>query len=635
MIALNRLPVLPLLLLASLLVYFLAWLGSLPVRAEFEDLVTQRAYLEDPSGDLTVEEVSQADYALQFTPFDGPLYRGNRYNPVWLRLQLKPSQLPNWQIMVQPNSTHHAEIWFAPQPHSEQWTKVEVGSKHPHAQRELKELVPSARIKADPQEAQTVFVRVVTPTTPVYARVVPRLFGVSFDSTLHLVGGMFVGVGLLLTIGSLMVYLATRDSLWMMDSVYNMSGLLVYGFQLGLVGQYLLPDTTNVVSNLGLLINAMHLALSSLMYYRIFQLFSVPRTLLAFPLFGALLFPVLVLLIVNGLGDVAMRIANITILALTLVGIACVVTSRHVDRVMLWIFRISYSGLLAYMLFWTGSIVLKLDSDSLAPLYPNIPIALFSMFVMLLVLMRNTQLKLLEASRVAKEKLQAEMALSTAKKRHEESSSFYGMLLHEVKNPLSTIRMAVSNLEYTFAGKDEAVAKRLARVQAAVDDVDEVLRRGVEVDTLEQGALVLQPSPVDVAAVVEDICTAHHEASRIRLQLPASLVVKTDGQVFTLMLGNLVGNALKYAKADTQIDVALRMQADGFWCLEVRNQVGPVGFPDESKVFKKYYRSPLAAKRSGMGLGLYWVRSVARYMGGDAHFARDADWVVFELCLPT
>ncbi|MES9240268.1 histidine kinase dimerization/phospho-acceptor domain-containing protein, partial [Cutibacterium acnes] len=72
-----------------------------------------------------------------------------------------------------------------------------------------------------------------------------------------------------------------------------------------------------------------------------------------------------------------------------------------------------------------------------------------------------------------------EYELQLARKRHEESSSFYGMLMHEVKTPLSTIRMAVSNLENALADQDEVVLRRLKRVQNSVDNVDEVLKRGV------------------------------------------------------------------------------------------------------------------------------------------------------------
>mgnify|MGYP003488691202 FL=1 len=100
-----------------------------------------------------------------------------------------------------------------------------------------------------------------------------------------------------------------------------------------------------------------------------------------------------------------------------------------------------------------------------------------------------------------------------------------------------------------------------------------------------------------------------------------------------MMLRNLVDNAVKYAPEGSPILVQLNANAQG-WQLSVRSRVGAVGFPDADQIFNKYYRSPLAMRRSGLGLGLYWVRGAARQLGGDATYARDQEWVVFTLWLP-
>ncbi|MES9261434.1 HAMP domain-containing sensor histidine kinase, partial [Cutibacterium acnes] len=217
---------------------------------------------------------------------------------------------------------------------------------------------------------------------------------------------------------------------------------------------------------------------------------------------------------------------------------------------------------------------------------------------------------------------------------HEESSSFYGMLMHEVKTPLSTIRMAVSNLENALADQDEVVLRRLKRVQNSVDNVDEVLKRGVDVDILEQGALAPDIAQVNVGALVQEVCRSHPEESRLKCTLPDLLMAKVDRHLLGLMLMNLIDNAVKYSPENTEIPVILQQTGDSNWELSVRNQVGFVGFPDDAQVFSKYYRAELAISKSGMGLGLYWVRGVARRMGGDALYQRDRQWVVFKICLP-
>jgi signal transduction histidine kinase len=310
------------------------------------------------------------------------------------------------------------------------------------------------------------------------------------------------------------------------------------------------------------------------------------------------------------------------------------VLAKHKDKYLLYALRFAYFVLTAFTVWWVIPLVLKLQTENFSALYPNMPLALFSLFMLILLLVRNTQLKIQEGVRTEIEKRQVEYELQLASKRHEESSSFYGMLMHEVKTPLSTIRMAVSNLENALADQDEVVLRRLKRVQNSVDNVDEVLKRGVDVDILEQGALAPDIAQVNVCALVQEVCRSHPEHRRLKCTLPDLLMAKVDRQLLALMLMNLIDNAAKYSPENTDIPVILQQLDESRWELCVRNLAGPVGFPDEAQVFAKYYRAELAISKSGMGLGLYWVRGVARRMGGDALYQRDQQWVVFKVCLP-
>ena len=67
---------------------------------------------------------------------------------------------------------------------------------------------------------------------------------------------------------------------------------------------------------------------------------------------------------------------------------------------------------------------------------------------------------------------------------------------------------------------------------------------------------------------------------------------------------------------------------------QVRNAPGAAGVPDPDKVFSKYYRAAGAQARSGAGLGLFLVRSLAQLCGGDVQHRRDGQQVVFEATLP-
>lgn len=630
----NDFPMLPLIVIGSLLVLVLVWFSSLPLRTSYPNLVVESTYLEDPSGLETFETVQSRS----FTAYQGPLFLGNKLRPIWLKLTLAPSSQPDWVVMFQPNFIHHIETWTPLEGGG--WHHSVVGIKHAFNSRDIKAVVPSVATQPSPDLQTVIYVKVVSPTTPLYAQVISAKDAREFDSLIYLVGGVFMGIGVLVGLVSFMVFVATRDSLWLLDSAYNLIGLVVLSLHLGIFSPLVVPTSQGLVDQLNLFGNVIFVVLTSLLYYRIFGLFTLSRWFTLPNLLAPVVSVYLIWLIIQGHADQAMAINNSLVFFLSSLGFLIVFYARHPDRPLLMTFRFFYIMSISYFMWWSISVVLQRQTENFAALYPGFPVALFSLLMLTLILVRNTQLKIQHALRVEMQRQQVERDLELARMRHEETNSFYGMLLHEVKNPLSTIRMAIGNLENSLMDQDESVQKRLKRVQDSVDHVDEVLKRGLAVDILEQGALVLNLQPVDLASLIDKACKIHPEAERLHVAANKVQPVIADEHLLYLMVGNLLDNAAKYSASGSRIDVSLEYVAYGSFVSQVQlvvsNQPGAAGVPNADKVFSKYYRSASAMRiaSSGMGLGLYWVRGVARKMGGDALYEQDQGKVVFKLCLP-
>ena len=614
-------------LLSLVLSLCLGALFQLPMKAVYTDLIAERGYFADEHGHETLNSVQ----AKTFTPFEGPLFLGNNLRPVWLKLTLAPSANPDWVLMLQPNFVHWAEVW-TPQP-AGGWQRQTLGSKLAFSSRSVQTLVPAVRIQPFANERMTLYVRVKTPTTPVFVRVISASESAVFDSVLSLVSGAFLGVGFIVMLFSLLVYHHTRDRLWGLDALYNLCGIAILSLQLGIAQRLVFPDAANLANQVMLYGLLLHVFITVILHRAIFRLFTLRPWLYGMNTLMLLAFPALVLLAWWGKADIALQLNNLLIFLSACWGILLVIYARHSDRLLLTVFRISYFGLLAYFVWWGIAQVLQAQTGNLSTLYPSLPLSIFSMLMLTLMLLRNTQIKADDAKRIAEEKLAAEQALRDARLRHEETNNFLGMLLHEVKNPLSTIRLSVSNLEQQLAQADASVLARLVRINDSVNGIDDVLERGVEIDSLEQGALSVCPSLVNVSALVADFVHAHAAAARLQLRAPEVIMARVDTDLVQMMLRNLIDNAVKYARENTTIDIVLTQSATQ-WQVSVRNMVGAIGFPEPDKLFNKYYRSPLAMRRSGLGLGLYWVRGVARHMGGDALYAQDEHWVEFTLWLP-
>lgn len=68
--------------------------------------------------------------------------------------------------------------------------------------------------------------------------------------------------------------------------------------------------------------------------------------------------------------------------------------------------------------------------------------------------------------------------------------------------------------------------------------------------------------------------------------------------------------------------------------MRVRNTPGLAGWPDEARLFEKYYRSTGAQRDSGSGLGLFLSRQLAQSLGGSLDYTPGPHHVEFTLWIP-
>lgn len=219
-----------------------------------------------------------------------------------------------------------------------------------------------------------------------------------------------------------------------------------------------------------------------------------------------------------------------------------------------------------------------------------------------------------------------------------EATSFLDMLLHELKNPLATIRLAAHTIA---AGRTNAAQdrQRVGTIDEAVSNIDAILERTRMVGRLEHGLTVNQPAAHDLAGLLREWIGKRDGTSRARLNVaaPPSFPAVVDALIMRTVFDNLIENALAYSPAGSRVDVRLdddEGAAPRQLRLQVRNSPGTAGAPDPDKVFGKYYRSAGAQARSGAGLGLFLVRSLARLCGGDVKHRLDGRLVVFEATMP-
>lgn len=257
---------------------------------------------------------------------------------------------------------------------------------------------------------------------------------------------------------------------------------------------------------------------------------------------------------------------------------------------------------------------------------------LFSSFLM-------TVLMHFRANKIQKVQRTFEQELLISKKqvelemiRREEQTHLFHMLMHELKNPLAIIDMAL------LAKND--LEKTSSYVTRAVNNMKAILERCVKADKLTEGTISINKKTIEINHFLRDmLITDGQPEDRIVFHGVGTLAIKTDEQLLGIMLGNLVDNAIRYGDQLVPVQIKTKTQRNSAGVegvsIVVTNPPGTASWPDTEKVFKKYYRSTGAEAQSGTGLGLYLVRALANLLGGECRYAPDDTNINFELWLPS
>jgi signal transduction histidine kinase len=106
-------------------------------------------------------------------------------------------------------------------------------------------------------------------------------------------------------------------------------------------------------------------------------------------------------------------------------------------------------------------------------------------------------------------------------------------------------------------------------------------------------------------------------SERLTIDCPTDLVVRTCAAAWTLIVSNLIENAVKYSPKGSPIIVRAQCER-GVLRISVQDRGLGLEKRDRKRVFGMFYRARIASKRAipGTGLGLYIVASTAKILGG-------------------
>jgi signal transduction histidine kinase len=599
---------------------------------EAKDHIVARHWVEDPSGQLGLDEVSK----LALRPFSGTLSAGFGHSVIWLRLRIDPSVRPTGpldaeRLVLRIRPVYLDEIGVF-DPAASQSRLAVTGDRHHPRDQELQTLDFTVPIDRG-QAPRDVWLRLKSTSTRQISVQVLKLTDLERTQRVQeLAFSVYIGMIFLLVIWGLLSWGFSRERL---IGAFAVKQLAAWAFALTSLGylRVFWPAAWPAawLDGLGSVFSILAVSTAVLFHVLFVGEFDPPRPLVWLHRFALALLPIKLGLLLADQPVLALQINMTEILLMPPVLLVSALLARGWQRpadqrpVLAKSVVVGFYVLLLGVMLLAALPGLALMAGGEVALYIVQVHGLLTAFLILLmlqyrkhVLSRQQQETVLALER---SRLQAQQEREVSR----EQAKLLEMLAHELKTPLATMLMRL-----------DAQASGGPEIARAIREMTGVIDRCIQANQLSDKRFVPEWVACDAAQVVRDAVASCSQPARVHLDLAPGPMVRTDSQLLFIVISNLLENACKYAREGTPIEVALKAQAGDptRWLVRVSNEPGRAGLPDPKQVFQKYYRSPQARRSSGTGLGLYLVWHLVKLLGGRVSYEPDGGRVHFVVCLP-
>ncbi|HEX5749507.1 MAG TPA: HAMP domain-containing sensor histidine kinase [Archangium sp.] len=231
-----------------------------------------------------------------------------------------------------------------------------------------------------------------------------------------------------------------------------------------------------------------------------------------------------------------------------------------------------------------------------------------------------------------------EMANSLARQQ-EEQLTFLAGVAHDLRNPLSALKMSAALVTSGRPIPEERMQKTMALVRRQVARLDRMVGDLLDATRIEAGRFELSLEERDVrelATSVVELYLAGGSSHDLRLHLPEEpVLLSCDATRVEQVLHNLVSNALKYSQGGSRVDVIVGREGEEAVLSVVDRGIG-ISSEELRTLFAPFRRTGRAREKApGVGLGLSVARRIVEAHGGRiAVESRPGEGSTFHVRLP-
>ena len=197
-----------------------------------------------------------------------------------------------------------------------------------------------------------------------------------------------------------------------------------------------------------------------------------------------------------------------------------------------------------------------------------------------------------------------------AKNSDQIKSEFVASVSHELKNPLSVIKMNLANVGDGLLGSVNEKQKQVMSLsQVIIDRMARLINDLLNLHKMEAGFVEMRRSPCDVSLVMDkQIRELEQLANKKKIKLTrdisgADFIIWADEDKLSMVANNLLSNAIKYTPESGFVKVKT-LKVDGLIRMEVEDTAPMISPDNREKIFDKFKRLESSAEGTGLGLAI-------------------------------
>lgn len=204
--------------------------------------------------------------------------------------------------------------------------------------------------------------------------------------------------------------------------------------------------------------------------------------------------------------------------------------------------------------------------------------------------------------------------------------SIIGLMTHQVRKPLTTIRWTLESILKKIKNKEQK--EELETCYDSVLKLNNSVEDFLELNKVEISELKKFKQTVNIGEVVKKIIEENkdeisHKKIILKINIKKTPPIFVDRVIIREVVNNYLSNAIKYTPSNGEISIFLKQENNKI-IFSIADTGCGIPQEDQNNIFKKFFRAGNAEKMApGTGLGLYISRDLVRLSGGRTWFTSE------------